>query len=210
MNYKDTTVGINRFQVQSFNSIYDFTTYLDSSSVSNIFKGATLSSQEKSYSDNWNGTQYYNEAQELLAHGWTPEASALSKKIPLGSTMSQASKRTNIYSTVGFQASVPRYLQGVPTNMISSHKTMQKQKVIVLNRSIVFASGWTSHKIESEGIKALQVIKALEGNGFRVKLNVFTIHNVGNDNAVMTICIKKPDEPLNISKIAFPIAHPKP
>lgn len=208
MLYKHIKLDRADFKVQYFSNIYDFTTYLDQSKVSNIFKCEDLSSQDYG---SWHGTNTYNEAQELLSHGWLPEASALSKKLPISSTLSPASKRTNIYSVAGFQASVPRYLQGVPTNMISQRKSVQKQKVVVLNRSIVFSASWSAKKIEEEGIKALQVVKALEGNGFRVKLNVMTVHTIGygkTESAVAVICVKKPDEPLNLSKIAFPIAHP--
>jgi len=220
MNYKNTITSDNyNFKVQNFASIYDFTSYLDSATLSPIFKYEDLDSIARDYNGGWSGTKTYEEAQELLSHGWLPEAAALAKKVPLSSTLSTAAKRTNIYSTVGFQASVPRYLQGIPSNMINQHRTVQKQKIIILNRSIAFNSNWSAAKIEAEGVKALQVVKALEGNGFRVKLNVVALHYVSSwsggyggktqhDVAAMTICIKKPDEPLNISKIAFPMAHP--
>ena len=218
MNYSNvvTPDGFD-FKIQTFDSIHDLTDYLSKATPSAIFRHGDCSSQMQTSDYGWYGTKNYQEAQDLLTGGWLPEAAVLAKKIPVSSVMGQTIKKTANYSVVGFQASVPRYLQGLPTNMINYRNTPQKQKIVVLNRCITFNASWSSAKIEAEGIKALQVIQALEGNGFRVKLNIIAINGIkgrngwnksNSDVAVAKICVKKPEEPLNLSKIAFPLAHP--
>ena len=63
-------------------------------------------------------------------------------------------------------------------------------------------------QIEKEGIKALQLIQTLEGRGYRVKLNLYFCSRIYQEAQLLKITLKKPEERLSVSKLAFPIVHP--
>ena len=63
------------------------------------------------------GTHDYNEAENLLLHGWTEESEKLNEMLKLKALKEKSIK--NLYDVAGFECSVSRYLQGIPTNMIN-------------------------------------------------------------------------------------------
>lgn len=208
MRYLEKRFNGDTFRIQEFDSLGDFTGYLETAKPAKHFaRRGKASSQEVDDYDNWHGTRTYGEALDLTQHGWLPAAEKLSKKLPVASTLGTAKAKRNEFNVVGFQASVPRYLQGIPTNMVNQKVIAQKQKIIVLNRSVVFPANWSSERIMSEGIKALQVVQMIESQGFRVKMNVFTCQQRDEEIAVARVCVKKPDERFSLAKIAFPMAH---
>lgn len=167
-------------------------------------------SQETYSSDNnWSGTASYERATELITNGWDAQAKKLTTNIKAVSGAHQTvqySKPT--YGVIGSQASVPRYLQGIPTNMISRQATPSKQKIITITKGISYHSGFSSKQILDESTKALQIIQALEKGGQRVRLNVMIAVTEDGRSTICKVCVKKPDERLNISKMAFPLSHP--
>jgi hypothetical protein len=211
VNYKSGTIKIQEFQ-----DISSLLNYLDKAPLGKNFKGkySFLSSRKYDYNE-WSGTSTYEEARNLLLKGWTPAAEKLTKRVPVSTVPSTVKNSRPAYSTVGHQASVPRYLQGIPTNMIDRKPQVQKQKIIILNKSMSYSAMWGQARIEEQGIKALQVIQALESRGYRVKMNmVFSTADASEsqsrdfkESIVLKVTIKKPDERFSLSKMAFPLVH---
>ena len=81
-------------------------------------------------------------------------------------------KSKNMLSVAGYQAIVPLYLQSVPNNMVNKKMVPVKQKVITLNKSIDYNGGVSAEQIIEESIKAMQIVKKLEAQGYRVNLNI--------------------------------------
>jgi hypothetical protein len=92
--------------------------------------------------------------------------------------------------------------------MVDRKLVAQKQKIIVINKDISFSAGVRASQIEEEGVKCLQLIQALEGKGYRIKLNVYWMSRSGRELVGHRVCLKKPEERLSLVKVAFPIAHP--
>jgi len=194
-------------KIQEFDSIGDLRGHMASMpEKSTLWINVSKESLVKGSS--WAGTYDYEEADYLLTHGWQEKAEKLAKKLPIKVVSSEVRKTTPSYGMVGHQASVPRYIMGVPQNMINSKPVTVQQKIITINKSISVNCRVTAEQIEEEGIKALQIIQALEGKGYRVKLNIFWLSLVTNEMAICKVCIKKPEERLSLIKVAFPIAHP--
>lgn len=152
------------------------------------------------------GTHSYEEAENLLLHGWTEESEKLNQLLKLKLANTKSIKNT--YNVSGFQCSVPRYLQGIPTSMIDHKITTKKQKVITITKGIAYAYSVSKEKIEEESIKVLQLINSLENQGCRVILNVMFVSRKGCTIIANKVRIKNANERLNLSKISFPLVHP--
>jgi hypothetical protein len=91
--------------------------------------------------------------------------------------------------------------------MVYSKPEIKKQKVVNLYRDITFAAYWNEQAIENEGVKALQIVRALEAQGYRVNLNMMFLSENSNTRIVASVKIKRAEERLSIIKTAFPLAH---
>lgn len=206
--YKETVVNQNILKHFHFNSIHELTQFIENTPVSSIFLSKSILASRRIDSRGWAGTRTYEEALELLKKGWIPESERLAKKIPINNIAVQKKRVLPQYSVAGYQASVPRYLQGIPTNMITSKVTAKKQKIITIYKSLSYNSATSSETIKEEGVKALQIIQGLEAQGYRTKLIMYWASGCFREACVMSLAIKRPEERLSLAKSAFPLAHP--
>ena len=202
----------NKTVIYKFSSIIEFYTWIKESQDNPVFYAK--SSQEKDYSDNpWHGTKTFEEALELLHHGWAPAAEKITARLSNDQNAITRSSQKSFYDMVGGNASVPRYIMGVPTSMINTRKVKVPEKIVVINKDICYSAYWSPEAMLEEGIKALQIIRGIEATGARVKLNIVFGSSINSwskngQNILYKICVKQPDQRLNISTMAYPIAHP--
>ena len=200
--------------VTEYFSLSEFLNDINSLPNNRFMKDMDYSQEKYSDDNNWSGTASYERATELITNGWDAQAKKLSSKVsPISGAREGVKSSKPAYGVVGSQASVPRYLQGIPTNMVSRQMTYSKQKVITITKGISYSARCSAEHILEESTKALQIIQALENGGQRVRLNVMiatTRKERGKvvGNSICKVCIKQPDERLSISKMAFPLAHP--
>lgn len=191
-------------RIREFSSIGELVSFLDTSPDNG--KYSENDSENNSYS--FAHTYNYKEAMKLLLTGWTEAAGKMTRTLKTLPQAAPVKRQRSVYSVAGHTASVPRYLQGVPTNMIASVPDRRKQPVVVINHSIAYSARWKAEDILKEGIKALQVVQAIEASNRNVKLNIVCIAKDGNKKRGFKVTIKQPGERLNIAKMAFPLAHP--
>lgn len=198
----------NRVAKQNFKSITEFYNYITTQPKNEVFASSGKGSSETGrYS--FTGTNSFSEASNLLLNGWDSMAKELETKLKAATkTVVNKQTRRSAYDVVGGNCSVPRYLQGVPTNMINQKVTTRKQKVVTLNKSICYAAFVSREEIIEESIKALKIVREIEAAGTRVNLNLVWSTSSGNEVTQMTLRLKSADERLNISKLAFPLVHP--
>lgn len=196
--------------ITEYHSVGEFIADINSLPVNKFYSGRDLSSQKVERDDNgWHMSRDYARATYLITNGWDSAAEKMATKVKFTSSVSSSVRSSKpAYGVVGSQASVPRYLQGIPTNMVSRQMTYSKQKVVTITKGISYHGGWSSKDIMEESIKALQIIQSMENAGQRVRLNVMIATSRGDKSAVCKVCVKKPDERMNISKMAFALAHP--
>lgn len=159
------------------------------------------------------GTGTYDEALHLLKYGW--EYGAKKLNIPVHIQPTKKSLKLS-YGVVGGQVSVPRMLQGLPTNMVSQKLVNKPHKILNVYKSAGYSGSYTESEIVENSIKAVQVVELLESKGYRVnlyvvKLNVTTATPDAADIDevfYMKIKIKGASERLNIKKMAFCLANP--
>ena len=199
--------------ITEYNSLNEFLTDITSKPNNRFFASRHESEAYESpdRSMKWYNTSNFTEATQLLTHGWDAAAGKLAAKVKLTNATSTAVRSSKpAYGVVGSQASVPRYLQGIPTNMVSRQMTYAKQKVVTITKGIAYNWRWSPEAILAECVKALQIIQSMENGGQRVRLNVLWCisDRAGTHHTACKVCVKHPDERLNLSKMAFALAHP--
>lgn len=197
--------------ITEYDSVGEFITDINSKPNNLFFKNRHSSQRTDDNDNGWYASRDYARATYLLTTGWDSAAQKMTEKVKMTNGISSPVRSSKpVYGVVGSQASVPRYLQGIPTNMISRQTTYAKQKVVTINKGISYNCRWKPENIIKESVKALQIIQSMENAGQRVRLNVMWSVSNYNDtkHTIIKVCVKKPDERMNISKMAFPLAHP--
>ena len=207
---KETKLNVGAFvkaYVREFSSLNDFETYITNTPLNDTFRWTKLASV--SGSEEFTGTDSYEQAVEMFKNGWQSKAEELTKKLKvIQNQVIDAQVQKVIFDIVGFQASVPRYLQGIPTNMVNKKLVPIKQKIVTINKDISYNCGVTTEQIVEASIQTLQLVKRIEAQGIRVNLNLIWGVKASGSNEIVKIRLKSANERVNISKLAFPLVHP--
>lgn len=202
----------NSIYITEYNSLSEFITEINSLPNNRFYPNDHSSERKEREGGDFYGTTDYKQATEMLTHGWDAAAKKLAEKVkPTNTIQAVARSSKPVFGVVGSQASIPRYLQGIPTNMASRQTIYTKQKIVTITKGISYSARWTTNQILEECIKALQIIQSLENGGHRVRLNVMLVTTCDDHptkHNACKVCIKQPDERLNISKMSFALAHP--
>ena len=201
------TYGKNTSYIREFDSLNEFESYITNTPLNETFRWQKLSSTTGSYS--FTQTQSYEEATKLLKDGWSSMAQEITKKLNvIKNQVVNEHVQKILYDVVGFQASVPRYLQGIPTSMVNKKLVPVKQKVITLDKDISYNASIKTEQIIEASVQTLQLIKKIEAQGIRVNLNLVWGVAAGDTKEVAKVRLKSANERLNISKLSFPLVHP--
>lgn len=150
----------------------------------------------------------FDEALEHLKSGWEDGAKKIFDNLSKKYISDNKTKMVSKYDVVGFQASVPRYLQGIPTNMINQKRVPNKQKVITIVKHVGFLGNVSETEIIENSVKALAIVKKIEEQGIRCNVDVISPVKNNGVKVAIRIRIKNSSERLNIGKLAFAIANP--
>lgn len=189
-----------------FSSLGEFYDYICNTPFNNAFRWAKHSSVDGSLY--FTKTRDFKEATDLFKKGWSDMSTKLVQKLKVAEqkTMPTMKPKTTL-GVAGYQAIVPLYLNGIPTNMVNKKMVPVKQKIVTLNKSINYSCKVTTEEIIEESIKALQIVKKIESQGFRCNLNI-VLGAMEDKKILVKIRIKSANEKLNVSKLAFPLVHP--
>lgn len=198
--YKET-------RIVEYDSLHEFYNYLCETPFNEAFRW----SDHGSVSNSWNftKTETFEEATKLFKEGWSDMATKLVQKLKVVENETQPTMKTKqTLGVAGYQAIVPLYLNGVPNNMVNKKMVPIKQKVITLTKSIDYSGMVSADQIVEESIKAMQIVKKLEAQGYRCNLNIALGTKEPSKRFAIKVRIKSANEKLNISKLAFPLVHP--
>lgn len=198
---------VKDFTQIKYDNLNEFYKYICDTPFNDAFRWAKHSSVEGS--EYFTKTKNFDEAVDLFKNGWSDMAAMLNQKLKAETSKEfVGTTRKNIYDVVGYQASVPRYLQGVPNSMVRSINVPVKNKVVTLVKSIDYAAMVDADTIVEESVKAMRIIKKLESQGMKVNLDIAFGTKARGCNFVGRIRVKSANERLNVSKLAFPLVHP--
>lgn len=194
----------------TFDSIQELVNYIDNTPTTPAYSSNPGSEGAGS---SWYGTKDMPEARELLRTGWIDKSREIEQKLndKIKKEPTPAIRQKSVYDVVGGNASVPRYLQGVPTNMIRQVRKPVKEKVITVNYACGFASRVTAEQIIEAAIDCLSYVNKLENSGTRVNVNtVWLVHHPEDSEKrfAWVVPVKKSSERLSIAKLAFTLCHP--
>ena len=152
-------------------------------------------------SEEFTKTYSFDEAVNLFKNGWVDMSTKLTQKLNVADKNLRSNRRPEtILSVQGYQAVVPLYLNGCPQNMVNSKMVSVKQKIITLNKSVSYSAYTTTKQIEDESVKAMQIVKRLESQGYRCNLNIVLGVFKGTRRFIVKVRIKNANEKLNVSK----------
>lgn len=178
-----------------FNSISELVEKLRNSKA---YSNRSASSDEER-SGSWCDTFSYDEAEMYLTQGRLYDD--LSADIEKYRTKGTALKRNNKLSVVGHSVVVPLYLQGVPTNMITSEKKLNNKIITIIY------SPQAPHYVKNDELiegatRLFKNIISLESEGYRVNLYIVECND---DEFGYALKLKSDRETLNIKKLCFPL-----
>lgn len=197
------------FYVTDFENITELVHFIETKEVYPNFKNKVGGPESISGDRAFTGTESFEEAKDLLLHGWEHGTIEIKRRVEARNTGVMLKQKT-VYDVAGYQCSVPRYLQGVPTNMINKKSIPQKNKVITINKCCSYSALVDRKTIIEESVKVLQLVNRMEKQGYRVNLNVLfgTVKRNISVISVIKVRIKSSSQKLNIKQTAFPLVHP--
>lgn len=154
------------------------------------------------------GVKNWDEATDLLMHGYNPMAKELKDVRP--NIVGEGKRIAFKNSVEGFAPVVPLALMGVPNSMIAVRMKPIKAKVL----NIYFDSGMTSRVTPAQCIRAgkqlLRVLLSLEQSGYKFNLySTFSFSQAySNKGHALYVKIKSSGQPLDLKKMSFMLAHP--
>ena len=202
--YLDSTV---------FGSWSEFTQQLDTHGIARQW-GSFPSSQ--SSASEWNGNVSYLEARELAEHGW-PEGVRLIQQVsdevaPYALRPQQRPQWE--YTHAGFLPSMAAYVAGAPEHMlIRTQADDPTRPVVRIVCSVTASAHIPADVLVRRGAAVLSVLDYLESSGTRVELTLFDGgHERTKQNSHVRyeslIVLKRPDEHVDIDRLAFALVHP--
>lgn len=205
-----TTKGKHKFAtvVREFDSLSEFFNWITTHPFNKHFN-EPKNQHSISGSESFTYTKSFDDAVDLFRNGWDKGAKDIQKQLTDSKIKTPArQKQRPTYSMAGYQACVPRYLQGVPESMITKKQVNVKQKVVTLTKSVSYSGGTSTKTMIDESVKAIQIVNRLEAHGIRCNLNIILGTTSNNHTELCKIRIKSANERLNVSKLAFPLANP--
>lgn len=188
-----------------FNSITELVQFNRETKRTQFYKNYHMSDALDRY--DFTKTNSYEEAENLLLHGWDEMAEKMTKKINNVKCQNEYKNKT-VYGVQGYQVCVPRYLQGMPDSMVSSKRIVEKQKILNIVKDFGYSGSTSAQTIENESIKVLKTVRDLESIGYRVNLSVAFVSKCREEYVSLMIKIKNASQRMNIKQMAFPMVHP--
>ena len=192
--------------VNSFSNISELYNYIEKTPRRS---GANNHSEDNDFG--FTGTHSLEEAYDLLLSGDEELFNRFKslKKISVEKILGNVINRPKqINDIVGYQANVPQYLLGIPTNMINQQPKKTSQKVLNIIINLTVSCSVDRSHIEKVGNLYIQVLDLLEKAGYRVNLYMMQAEESHDYYYYSLVRIKTDKEPLNIKKCIFPIMHP--
>lgn len=163
----------------------------------------------------FSGTSSFEEAEELRKFGDRESLNLLvkTKEATDKAFMANSGKRAKNFNDVqGFQPIVPNAIIGLPLSMVNQKRLPRKVKTVD-----IFINSSTAWHVDKEdialrGAYTLSVIDALERSGYRCNLYIGKVSWTDNNNKSLVtgyfMNIKKPEQPLNLMKVAYYMINP--
>lgn len=201
------SIGFNEKLIyhKEFRNLDDFSLSILSEDINPIFS-STKSSSSASF--DFTGTNSFKEAWNLcrftMDEGFERFYNLYSN---LNRIFTNNLKKNTVFSPVGFNPNIPRYLKGVPTNM-HNYRMEYSEQIVSIYINTSYSSFQNHNEIINRGVLILNLVNYLENQGIKVNLSLCDLSMKDNEIVLMDIPLKNVNEKLNIKKCYFPLVHP--
>lgn len=145
-------------------------------------------------------------ALKLARDGWPEGIKQLSA---LAATVPNDVVVTKTYGVAGEMPDVPRYLAGDPFNMVHRGKTRVPKPTMTIGINISASGATNARDFANYGAAMVALVDHLESRRVRVELyGVFAGTPNGGRHFSMTWNIKRAEDALDLSAVAFSLGHP--
>ena len=158
------------------------------------------------------GSNSFEESQQLAISGWAEGRDAMDADVEFAKAKEASFKRPEWeYGMAGQRVCVPSYAAGAPMHMMFMDDEDAKPLPIVRIYCDIGAVWYTSTEaMIRKGAAVVALIDQIERAGQRVELIATQISKTHRqyDEQHIFITVKQPDEPLDLDRISFAVAHP--
>lgn len=155
---------------------------------------------------NWRGVESYENAMDLLRHGYQPTVDKLKDQMKI-SRQGNGKRISFVNNIVGANPVVPLAMMGVPNCMIDMQMRPIKCKVIDVYYDMTMSCGTKPEEIIANGQKLLGVILELERSGYRFNLYGVQSYCGSCDMDMLAVRVKSASQPIDLKRMSFPLAH---
>lgn len=198
-----------KYFVETYDSIDKMLLTFDKRPVNAAFEGRHCSSKE-SGDARWRGTESYEEATDLIQHGWEEPLKDLKESIKTVGIKTNVTtqKIRPLNSVVGYAPHIPNAILGLPESMIATERTPSKVKAVTIIYSSDSNAGTSKKTFLDAGAVVLKIINDLELKGYRVRLvHEFCAAQSGDEAIIGRVSLKDWRQPLDLKKLTFPLAN---
>lgn len=115
------------------------------------------------------------------------------------------------YAPVGAFPCIPAYAAGVPEDMFVPLEdgAANSKPIVRIAVNVVCSAFVEPQDIINRGAAVVALIDKIQSEGQRVELIAFChIEGYRNDRYLMSVTVKRPEEPIDMDRVAFALAHP--
>lgn len=156
-------------------------------------------------------TKSYAEAMQLAEFGWPEGLDRIKPMVArFDSRIGRAMKSHQPeYDVVGECPDVGAFLAGEPEHMIRFEDKESDRRIVKIVFNATCSSAVSKDVIMRRGATACALVDALESSGIRAEIEViFSVVGGSTIEHVTKVMMKLADEPLNMDRMAFGLAHP--
>ena len=115
------------------------------------------------------------------------------------------------YAPVGAFPCIPAYAAGVPEDMFVPLEdgAANSKPIVRIAVNVVCSAFVEPQDIINRGAAVVALIDKIQSEGQRVELIAFChVEGSRNDRYIMSVTVKRPEEPIDMDRVAFALAHP--
>jgi hypothetical protein len=168
--------------------------------------------QSRSGGANWTGSPSFEAAERLARFGWQEGTASIGK---LAARITdrigdRAKVEHMVRDVVGEFPDVAAYLDGEPENMIRFEDEDKQAcgRIVRLSVNAAVSSGVGAEVIARRGAVVVALADAIERTGHLAEITFRMDASCYSKDMAIQATVKKTDEPMNVARIAFALAHP--
>lgn len=203
------TIKNDIVSAETFNSVTEFISVISKRTPNQTFASYGRKCSETN-SEAFCGTKNWDEAQNLLKHGYKEGAQDLLTCQTSVNVISPLRKKQIFSDVTGFSPIVPNAIIGLPNSMLNKRDKIKPSRVINIILDIAVSGNTDKEIFLKAGKNIYSFIKSIEATGTKVNLSVMESMYIKRVKRFSCLFVKIKDskQAINPQLISYPIIHP--